>query len=552
MSTWLPHLARPGWLLLLPLGAWLLWRLWHRQRRVGQWQRLIPARFHALLLRGDRPRDERAPLALLGLAWLLATLALLGPSWQADTPVAPQAGDPLVVVLEVTPAMLAADAPPDRLELARRKLLDLLAARDGAYTGVVVYAGSAHTLVPLSNDRATTVNLLQAVRPGIMPEPGNRADLAIAQAHRLLEQAGLGAGRVLLIASALDERERQGIATLLARQPLTLRMLGVGSAEGAPVQREDGSLLRNAEGAILLPRLDANGLSRFIAEVGGRYRTAGPENDDLAALGLLRGNATGATTDDARTRVTWRDQGHWLLLPLLLVAACAARRGWLLCLAPLAFWPQPSLAFEWRDLWLRPDQQGLRLLQADQPEQAAQRFADSQWRGFAAYQAGDYAAAAAEFAREDSAVAHFNRGNALARDHRLDAALEAYEQALERDPQLEPARHNRALVEQWLREREAAEQPQQEQAATRPSSPSPATGGVSSMPAQAPTEHAADGRPAEGDETGQGSADGTPSGALSESDQERQQWLRRIPDDPGELLRQKFLLEYRQRQETAP
>ena len=234
------------------------------------------------------------------------------------------------------------------------------------------------------------------------------------------------------------------------------------------------------------------------------------------------------------------------------VAACAARRGWLLCLAPLAFWPQPSLAFEWRDLWLRPDQQGLRLLQADQPEQAAQRFSDSQWRGFAAYQAGDYAAAAAEFAREDSAVAHFNRGNALARDHRLDAALEAYEQALERDPQLEPARHNRALVEQWLREREAAEQPQQEQAATRPSSPSPATGGVSSMPAQAPTEHAADGRPAEGDETGQGSADGTPSGALSESDQERQQWLRRIPDDPGELLRQKFLLEYRQRQETAP
>lgn len=77
--------------------------------------------------------------------------------------------------------MLAADAPPDRLELARRKLLDLLEARDGAYTGVVVYAGSAHTLVPLSNDRATTVNLLQAVRPGIMPEPGNRADLAIAQ-----------------------------------------------------------------------------------------------------------------------------------------------------------------------------------------------------------------------------------------------------------------------------------------------------------------------------------------------------------------------------------
>ncbi|MCY7264644.1 VWA domain-containing protein, partial [Pseudomonas protegens] len=90
-----------------------------------------------------------------GLAWLLAVIALLGPSWQRFEQPSIKRSDPLVVLLELTPSMLASDAPPTRLEQAKRKLLDLLERRQDVQTAVVVFAGSAHTVVPLSDDLAT-------------------------------------------------------------------------------------------------------------------------------------------------------------------------------------------------------------------------------------------------------------------------------------------------------------------------------------------------------------------------------------------------------------
>src|SRR5690606_18662775 len=152
---------------------------------------------------------------------------------------------------------------------------------------------------------------------------------------------------------------------------------------------------------------------------------------------------------------------HWLLLPLLLLAACAGRRGWLFCLPLLLVLPQPGYAWSVEDLWWRADQQGQRLLDAGRPAEAAQRFDDPQRQGLALYLAGDYPGAAQRFAQGDSAADHYNRGNALARAGELDAALEAYDQALERQPELPQALHNRALVESVLRQREEQRQTEQ-------------------------------------------------------------------------------------------
>ena len=251
-----PHWFRPWWLLLLPLLGWLLWQLWHRQKRAGRWQMILPPAFHAVLLSGGNGRESKSPWVVLGIAWLLAVLALLGPSWQRVEQASQKPSDPLVVLLELTPEMLATDSPPNRLEQARRKLYDLLQARSDAQTAIVVYAGSAHTLVPLSDDLATSRNLLEALRPSIMPEPGHRADLAVQKALDLLKHGGLGQGRLLLIGSSLSKQERQGIRLLLqSAQSPSLSILGIGSREGTPVTQESGEFLKDEQGAILVPRL---------------------------------------------------------------------------------------------------------------------------------------------------------------------------------------------------------------------------------------------------------------------------------------------------------
>ncbi|MDQ0654011.1 secreted protein with Ig-like and vWFA domain [Pseudomonas cedrina] len=385
-----PHWFRPWWLLLLPLLGGLLWQLWHRQKRAGRWQMILPPAFHAVLLSGGNGRESKSPWVVLGIAWLLAVLALLGPSWQRVEQSSQKPSDPLVVLLELTPEMLATDSPPNRLEQARRKLYDLLQARSDAQTAIVVYAGSAHTLVPLSDDLGTSRNLLEALRPSIMPEAGHRADLAVEKALGLLKQGGLGQGRLLLMGSSLSKQERQGIRLQLqSAQAPSLSILGIGSREGTPVTQESGEFLKDEQGAILVPRLDSPTLKAFASEMGGRYRAARLDDKDLRQLGVLDPPQSLRNDGQLLHLDTWADQGYWLLLPLLLLAACAGRRGWLFCLPLLLLSaPQPSYAFGLQDLWLRPDQQGQYLLKHKRPAEAAERFQDPAVAGRGAVRSG--------------------------------------------------------------------------------------------------------------------------------------------------------------------
>jgi Ca-activated chloride channel family protein len=578
LELW-PHWQRPFWLLLLPLLSFLLWRLWHLKKRSGRWQALLPSAFHTTLLSTQAGRNSRLPWYFLAAAWLLALLALMGPSWERIEQSNPKPANPLVVMLELTPEMLASDASPNRLEQAKRKLLDLLEARQDSQTAVIVYAGTAHVLVPLSDDLATSRNLLDALSPAIMPRPGKRADLAVNKALQLLEQGAQGKGRLLLITSTLVQAEQQGINRALDGQGERLNILGVGSTEGAPILLDDGSFLKDSQGAIMLPRLDSQGLSAFAAELGGRYQSVSLGDDDLHKLGLF--DTTQSIREDSQMMrlEAWAEHGHWLLLPLLLLAACGARRGWLLCLPLLLCLPQNSYALSFEDLWLRPDQQGERLLEAQNPKAAAERFSDQRWQGHALYQAGDYAAAAERFANGETAVDHYNRGNALARSNELDAALEAYEQALEIQPDFPQAEKNKALVEQVMRQDQRqpsqseseqdsdqqneqqqeqngesdnqAQQQEQQQPENDDSSVKPEQPQEQNKKQQNADEQNQSASAQETDEQSDHSPHPQDSNTPPLDDERRQaleQWLRQIPDDPGELLRRKFRLE-QQRQE---
>jgi len=572
IALW-PHWFRPWWLLLLPLLGWLLWQLWHRQKRAGRWQMILPPAFHSTLLSGGGGRDSKLPWVALGVAWLLTLIALLGPSWERVEQTSQKPADPLVVVLELTPEMLATDSPPTRLEQARRKLFDLLQARSDAQTAIVVYAGSAHTLVPLSDDLATSRNLLDALKPSLMPESGHRADLGVSKALALLKQGALGQGRILLIGSSLTDEERQGIRRALGEQSAQLLMLGIGTAEGAPIAQEDGSFLKDEQGAIRVPQLDSPSLGAFLASVGGEYHSARLDETDLRALGLLDGPRS-LRNDGQTVRLdTWADQGYWLLLPLLLLAACAGRRGWLFCLPLLLCLPQPSYAFDFEDLWLRPDQQGLHLLKQKRPAEAAEHFEDHQWQGLALYEAGDYSGAAQRFAEGSDARAHYNRGNALAKSGELEAAIDAYEQALELQPDLRPALINKALVENLLKQKNtpppAEPQPQTAQPNVPGDEPPPATAPPPTVknetPSEAqPGESATEPPPTTPPQPGPNEVPGIdeteetdtvptlrPSEDNLEGEQRQalEQWLGKIPDNPGELLRRKFWYEQQQHQD---
>ncbi len=586
------HFLRPLWLLLLlalPLLPAVVRQA--RQRQSG-WSRIIPPALLGPLLRseGATGQSSRFTLLPLLLAWLILTLALAGPAWrEAPTPLTQQ-NDSLVIALNLSLSMLATDVSPDRLTLAKRKIRDLLETREGSLNALVVYAGDAHVVTPLTDDNQTIEGLLEVVDPIMMPATGNRADLAVARALELLERGGRGKGRILLITDDIRAEHRYDIREMLDASPYPLSAIVVGTEAGGPIPLPKQGFIRD-NGEIVVVQADPEALAQLTARTGGASHALTVDNTDLRALDLRASDSDDwRQTEQDLTVSRWQDDGYWLLWLALPLVLLGWRRGALLTVLvlvlPLA--PQPALALEWDDLWARPDQRGEALIEQD-PAEAAKRFEDPAWRGSALYRLGEFEAASKAFEQADGADASYNRGNALARAGKLEEALAAYERALAQQPGHEDARHNRDLVKKLLEQQEQQQQQQdgengdqsqdsdqqkpqdgQQGQQQQEGDQQPSDGQPSQQPSQGDSEdqrqqqagqdqnseqqpesparqpRQLDGTP---EDTGEGQEPPETEGRQLTQGQE--QWLRRIPDDPGGLLRRKFQQQYHER-DTQP
>lgn len=591
----LPDFAflRPLWLLGLLPGLALCWLLFQRTRSGSGWESLIPARWQQLLLDGQRTRAP-APFLLLAFGLALAVVALAGPAVRSPVHLAEQNQSSVVVVLDLSQNMLAGDLSPSRLARAQRKIQDLLARPEGYQVGLVAYAGSAHRVTPISDDYATLTNLLGVLEPGLMPSQGNDVDAALALARGMIEHLPRRTSAVLLVTSGAEGAALEALERHAAELGPRLAILGVGTAAGSPVALAEGGFMRDEAGRILLPRLDAQTLGALARRHGAGYQ--GITQDD-ADLDQLLGRLETRIASSADQQVILRDVGHWLLLPLVLLAALGLRRGWLGVLLIAALIP-PQAEAGWADLWQRADQQALDLLADDRPDAAAARFEDPAWRSWALFEAKRFDESVAGYARvlegnPHEADHHYNYGTALAMAGRYEESLEAFEQALTRQPDHQAARHNRAQVEALLKSlaeqaaaEAAADEPADQQAeAPRDSGTSDAKGdpaagdSTAGDPTAAPQSNtdplqtqpvapspgqdaaalaAEDGgdissQVAEAEGPGREATAAADSPALDrEQQQALQQWLQDIHDDPGELLRRKFLHQHLQRRETPP
>lgn len=456
------HFLRPLWLLailLLPL-PWLLWRRLHAAG--GAWRAAVDAHLLPHLLDRRGPSRRTGAAWLFGALWIVLCVAAAGPAWERDAMPLMRNQAARVFALELAPTMLASDLKPDRLSRARYKLEDLLRASRDQQTALIGYAGDAFVAAPLTDDANTVRNLVDALSPNVMPLPGNATARAIEQAHKLLAQAGVERGELIVLADGVGGAALQAARRAHA-EGLTISVLGVGTEAGAPVPLPQGGFLQDAGGNLMLPRLDEPAL-RALAEAGGGHyaRLAADGSDIERLLAAAPTSANARAVDESVDSERWRDRGPWLVLLALPLALLVFRRGWVFALAWCFILPSPSAqAFSFADLWLRPDQQAARALAAGDPARAQALAEDPAWRGSAAYRGSDYAGAADAFAAAPGADAAYNHGNALAQAGRYEDALAAYDRALALDPALPDARENRAKVEQALKQRQAQDQARQ-------------------------------------------------------------------------------------------
>ena len=596
------HFLRPLWLLAIPVALALVYWLAIRRRDAGSWRAVIDERLRPYVL-DDRGggAQSRAPFWLAAGIVVLASVALAGPAWERQKQELYRGGDALVVALDLSRSMDAADVSPSRLARARLKLLDLLEHRQEGQTALVVYSAHAFTVTPLTDDVDTIAALVGSLGTDIMPSRGSLPGRALAKARELLEQAGAGRGHVLLIGDGAAG-DAVTAAAELRDAGYRVSVLGVGTAEGGPLPKPGGGFVTDASGRMVLPALEEALLQEIAIAGGGVYRRLSVDDSDLGAvLAAMGPGAPGSRSGEGREFFTelWHDRGPWLVLALLPLAALAFRRGWLLAVVVLAMpLPQPAQAAGWQDLWLTPDQQAARALEQGRAGEAAELFEDPAWEAAARYRAGDYAASAETFARLDTPDAAYNRGNALARQGEYEAAIAAYEAALAAEPEHEDARHNLELLRRLRQQQQqssggegesgegegqqqqpgqdqqdpgqSAQQSEQADGAQQQGEPGSEqdTGGSrqaeadgQSSPADAEERQAIEElreemrRAAEAEEDANGGEDGderrrrlaaasAEERSAREQTQAMEQWLRRVPNDPGGLLRRKFRDQY--------
>ncbi|MBF0322663.1 MAG: tetratricopeptide repeat protein, partial [Magnetococcales bacterium] len=227
--------------------------------------------------------------------------------------------------------------------------------------------------------------------------------------------------------------------------------------------------IQDPQGRPVLAPLVSDALIALAGIGHGVFTALTPDDRDLETLAasLMHGGTLGPAHLSQATTEVWDEKSPWLLLLLLPVAAMAFRRGWLLglsCMVCMMTAP-PALALSWDDLWLRPDQQAKKALEAGDAARAAQLFQDSGWRGMAQSQAGQEALASDSFAQWGGADGLYNRGNMLAHQRKLQEAIQAYDQALTLKPDMADAKANRQLVEKLL-QKEQQQQQQQNNSST--------------------------------------------------------------------------------------
>jgi len=279
--TWLRPELWP-WLLALPVAAALVW--WLERRRTRAVADTIGPRVGLLSSSGGEPR--RVVPFVCGL--LFALIAVLQPAWGEGSRTVEERGVDLIVCLDVSRSMLARDDRPDRLGRAQSEIDALAQRAQGDRMGLVLFAGEARLVVPLTRDRKSLAAMAALATPLSVATGGSDMGAALLTALGALAGA-TGEHESILLLTDGEDLEQTGLRAAKAceKRGITVHAIGLGSRLGAkiPLESEGGeAYLLDASVMEVVTAMNPAGLRRIAEATGGTFLSSQDSKHPLVEL----------------------------------------------------------------------------------------------------------------------------------------------------------------------------------------------------------------------------------------------------------------------------
>lgn len=434
------HFLRPVFLwLLLPLLVSLLLGLISLREEL-KWQKVIAPHLRPYIIKKGSEFLKKRMQVLLFLLTAIAIFGLSGPTWKTIEVPGKTLETPVVVLLELSQSMLETDLQPTRLERARFKINDLLDANPRARIALIGFAGTAHTVVPLSSDYKIIKSHLGGLSPGIMPLAGYNLEEALQLADTLTAVSS-APGTVIIFS---DDFNAESFELLQAYS-----LSGRNRLEIFPVNTEG----RNE----ILTKLNS------IEDIKVHQLTL--DKSDVEFLSASIKASLEFQEEDEKKDDDWLDRGLWFAIPFALFILFAFRRGRVI----FSFLLIVSLSScdgnsSFIDLWQTKDFQAQKAYEQGHFDEAAGLFTDPLRKGASFYKAGSYQEAIQSFSQDTTAMGAYNLGLAYYKNGDFAAAEFAFGKALEMNPELGDARTNQDLIQEILVGMDEADQGQANEA----------------------------------------------------------------------------------------
>lgn len=428
----------------------------------AKWKTAIAPHLRPFMIKKGSEKFRRLSQVLLFLMLTIGVLGLAGPTWKKVELPDKILETPLVIALDLSQSMMTTDIQPNRLERAKFKINDLLDANPRSRIGFIAYAGTAHTIIPLTRDYNIIKSHISGIGPHIMPFSGSDLENALVLNDSMTKSIE-APGTLLVITDDFSERNFQLMRNFVMNGNTKLEIIAMNTPGGGKVPNFNGRGYLKNNGQVAETSLNTTVINKLKAIENINVNNLTLDNSDMALLANKINADLEFREKQDLNKEDWQDEGLLLIIPLAIGILLWFRKGWVVYFFVVGFMitscselkktpiqDRENMSAE--DWWYTKGYQGQKQYDEGNYAEAAELYEDPMHKGVAYYKAGNYTDAINEFSKDSTAQGAYNLGLAYYENGDFLSAERAFEKAEELDENFEAAKTNKLKVNQILQE----------------------------------------------------------------------------------------------------